>query len=238
MTSATFVPGPAPTRLTRLRDLPRRGLVAGGGHVREICGHWGSGGELHWMLQLVELRRPEGVLHLPPDAAHTLAGIGGPQVGVGPGAAVGLRKERVLHYAGAFLELRRPQLRAAELSRVLVLSSVPARATPSLVFSDLHGVPALPAAPIEASHAYVANPVVYPGNALRQHLQGTVVLRVLVDETGQPLEVTVMRGSGHAELDRSAREQVLAHWRFQPAIVNGHAVRAWASVPVTFTLRG
>ena len=97
---------------------------------------------------------------------------------------------------------------------------------------------ALPAAPIEASLAYVANPVVYPGNALRQHLQGTVVLRVLVDETGQPLEVTVMRGSGHAELDRSAREQVLAHWRFQPAIVNGHAVRAWASVPVTFTLRG
>ncbi|MGQ7313148.1 hypothetical protein ACUOFU_15690 [Microbacterium arabinogalactanolyticum] len=145
MTSATFVPGPAPTRLTRLRDLPRRGLVAGGGHVREICGQWGPGGELHWMLQLVELRRPEGVLHLPPDAAHTLAGIGGPQVGVGPGAAVGLRKERVLHYAGAFLELRRPQLRAAELSRVLVLSSVPARATPSLVFSDLHGAPALPA---------------------------------------------------------------------------------------------
>ncbi|SDL88064.1 hypothetical protein [Microbacterium azadirachtae] len=145
MTTATFVPGPAPTRLTRLRDLPRRGLVAGGGHVREICGQWGAGGELHWMLQLVELRGPEGVLHLPPDAAHVLAGIGGPQVGVGPGAAVGLRKERVLHYAGAFLELRRPQLRAAELSRVLVLSSVPARATPSLVFSDLHGTTPLPA---------------------------------------------------------------------------------------------
>jgi protein TonB len=100
------------------------------------------------------------------------------------------------------------------------------------------GVAALPAAPIEASLAYVANPVAYPANALRQHLQGTVVLRVLVDETGQPLEVTVMRGSGHAELDRSAREQVLAHWRFQPAIVNGHAVRAWASVPVTFMLSG
>lgn len=144
MTTTTFVPGPAPTRLTRLRDLPRRGLVAGGGHVREICGQWGVNGELHWILQLVELRGPQGLLHLPPDAAHVLAGIGGPQVGVGPGAAVGLRKERVLHYAGAFLELRRPQLRAAELSRVLVLSAVPTRATPSLVFADLHGAAPLP----------------------------------------------------------------------------------------------
>lgn len=145
MTATTFAPGPAPTRLTRLRDLPRRGLVAGGGHVREICGRWGVNGELHWMLQLVELRGPEGILHLPPDAAHVLAGIGGPQVGVGPEAAVGLRKERVMHYAGTFLELRRPQLRAAELSRVLVLSSVRARATPALVFSDLHGPARLPA---------------------------------------------------------------------------------------------
>jgi protein TonB len=100
------------------------------------------------------------------------------------------------------------------------------------------GAPALPAAPVEASLAYQANPLSYPASALRQHLQGTVLLRVLVDETGRPLEVRVARGSGHAELDRSAREQVLAHWRFQPAIVNGHAVRAWASVPVTFTLRG
>ena len=93
-------------------------------------------------------------------------------------------------------------------------------------------------APVEASLAYRAHPVAYPAAALRQHLQGTVVLRVLVDETGKPLEVRVAQGSGHSLLDSSAREQVLTSWRFQPAIVNGHAVRAWASVPVTFALRG
>jgi protein TonB len=59
-----------------------------------------------------------------------------------------------------------------------------------------------------------------------------------VDETGKPLQVSVAQGSGHTVLDRSAREQVLAHWRFQPATVNGQAVRAWATVPVTFALRG
>ena len=97
---------------------------------------------------------------------------------------------------------------------------------------------ATPTAPIEASLAYQAHPVTYPIAALRERLQGTVVLRVLVDQTGKPLQVSVTHGSGHALLDRSAREQVLATWRFQPAIVNGHAVRAWANVPVTFALRG
>ena len=98
--------------------------------------------------------------------------------------------------------------------------------------------PANTAVPVEASLAYQGHPVTYPIAALRQRLQGTVVLRVLVDETGKPLQVSVMQGSGHALLDRSAREQVLAAWRFHPAIVNGHAVRAWATVPVTFSLRG
>ncbi|MBS1905837.1 MAG: hypothetical protein JST33_04555 [Actinobacteria bacterium] len=129
----------APAELLQLRSLPRRGLAAGGGHVREICAERGRNDQLHWMLQLVELRGPVGMLHLAPDASHVLAGIGGPQVDVGPGASVGLRKERVLRHTGALLELRRPRLRAAELSRILVLSSVPSRATPALIFADLHG---------------------------------------------------------------------------------------------------
>lgn len=93
-------------------------------------------------------------------------------------------------------------------------------------------------APIEASLAYLADPLQYPVQALRQRMHGTVLLHVLVDETGKPVEVSVTRGSGHALLDRSAREQVLANWRFQPAMLNGHAVRAWATVPVTFALSG
>lgn len=144
MNPASLTTSSGTAGLLQLRSLPRRGLAAGGGHAREICGQWGEHRELHWMLQLVELRGPVGILHLPHDAAHVLAGIGGPQVHVGPGVSVGLRKERVLPYSGAFLELRRPRLRAAELSRILVLSSVGSRAAPTLVFSDLHGAAALP----------------------------------------------------------------------------------------------
>jgi len=96
--------------------------------------------------------------------------------------------------------------------------------------------PADTAMPVEATLAYRSAPLQFPVQALRQHLQGTVLLRVLVDENGAPVQVEVEHGSGYAVLDRSAREQVLAHWRFQPAMVNGHAVRAWARVPVSFVL--
>jgi len=92
-------------------------------------------------------------------------------------------------------------------------------------------------APVETSLAYRAAPLRYPPVAVRQRLEGTVLLRVLVDEQGRPVEVQVEQSSGHALLDRSAREQVLAGWRFEPAMAQGHAVRAWARVPVTFLLR-
>jgi len=93
------------------------------------------------------------------------------------------------------------------------------------------------AAPVEASLAYLSAPLEFPRRALTHRMQGTVLLRVLVDETGKPVEANVEQGSGYALLDRSAREQVLAGWRFQPAVVNGQPVRAWARVPVTFSLR-
>ena len=95
-----------------------------------------------------------------------------------------------------------------------------------------------PSAPVEATLAYVAAPPpVYPRMAIAAHMEGTVTLRVLVDEAGKPLEVVVEGTSGHAVLDKAAREQVLANWRFQPATANGKPVRAWARIPISFDLR-
>ena len=91
-------------------------------------------------------------------------------------------------------------------------------------------------APVEATLAYRATPLKYPAQALHSRLQGQVILKVLVDENGVPQEVAVEQSSGYTLLDRSAREQVLKSWKFEPAMVNGHAVRAWARVPVTFNL--
>jgi protein TonB len=92
-------------------------------------------------------------------------------------------------------------------------------------------------APGVVSLAYRASPLRFPAQALRMHAQGTVLLRVLVDENGKPVDVVVEHSSGYATLDKSAREQVLAGWQFQPAIIDGHAVKAWARVPVSFVLQ-
>jgi protein TonB len=76
----------------------------------------------------------------------------------------------------------------------------------------------------------------YPRQAVRAGLQGTVTLRVLVDEQGWPKSVEVERSSGHRELDRTAREHVLATWRFHPAQRQGRAISAYALVPIDFRL--
>lgn len=108
--------------------------------------------------------------------------------------------------------------------------------TPSLAPPSATAVTNPPAPAIEASLAYRSAPLQFPVQALRSHMQGTVLLRVLVDESGTPIDVVIEQSSGHNLLDRSAREQVLAGWRFQPAIVDGKAVQAWARVPVSFDL--
>ena len=81
-----------------------------------------------------------------------------------------------------------------------------------------------------------ASPPPYPSLARRRSWEGTVLLRVRVDAAGRPVEVVIERSSGHSLLDRSASEHVLARWRFQPAIVDGRAVTAWARVPIQFNL--
>lgn len=93
------------------------------------------------------------------------------------------------------------------------------------------------AADSEATIAYAtATPPAYPIQALRAGVQGTVLLKVLVDASGKPVQVAIKRSSGSRTLDDAARQHVLAAWRFHPAIREGHAIEAWALVPVQFNL--
>lgn len=96
-----------------------------------------------------------------------------------------------------------------------------------------------PVAPLQGvSLQYLSAPApAYPIDALRSGAQGTVVLRVLVDETGAPIEVKIERSSGNRSLDNAARSQVARHWRFRPAVDNGRAVQAYGFVPIDFRSR-
>lgn len=92
--------------------------------------------------------------------------------------------------------------------------------------------------PLTGAHLEYENapPPSYPRDAIREGLTGTVLLRVLVDIDGKPLEVQVERSSGHRSLDLAARRQVLARWRFRPAMQDGQAVQAIGLVPIDFAL--
>jgi len=50
------------------------------------------------------------------------------------------------------------------------------------------------------------------------------------------VQVMIERSSGSRALDDAARKHVLAAWRFHPAMRDGHAIEAWAVVPVRFNL--
>lgn len=98
-------------------------------------------------------------------------------------------------------------------------------------------VTAFDAGPQLATLTYAHNPAPrYPRRMIQAGAEGEVVLRVLVDATGKPLDVTIERSSGHRELDKAAREQVLSKWRFNPAEQGGVPVPAYALVPIAFTL--
>lgn len=82
----------------------------------------------------------------------------------------------------------------------------------------------------------IAPPPRYPVDAIRSSLTGTVLLRVLVDADGKPIDVRIERSSGHRVLDAAARKQVLAKWRFRPAMQDGRTVQAIGLIPVDFHL--
>lgn len=96
--------------------------------------------------------------------------------------------------------------------------------------------PSLSSAPLEgASLQYaVASPPPYPSREARNGTEGTVLLRILVDTDGSPIDVLVERSSGTRSLDDSARRHVLKHWKFKPAMDQGRAVQAWGLVPIDF----
>lgn len=94
----------------------------------------------------------------------------------------------------------------------------------------------LPQTGVQLQYASTPPPT-YPIEALRQGQGGTVLLQVLVDTDGKPLQVEVARSSGHRSLDRAAQRHVLARWTFRPAVQAGRPVQAIGLVPVEFALR-
>jgi protein TonB len=75
----------------------------------------------------------------------------------------------------------------------------------------------------------------YPDSARKEGREGTVVLRVLVDEEGRSRSLEVNRSSGFEALDKAAIETV-SRWRFHAARYGDKRVASWVRIPIEFHL--
>jgi TonB family protein len=73
---------------------------------------------------------------------------------------------------------------------------------------------------------------VYPPAARQARFGGTVVARVLVSETGRPLQVEVVRGVRPDLADAAVAS--IQKWTFEPARQNGREIQSWMTVEIPF----
>jgi TonB family protein len=87
---------------------------------------------------------------------------------------------------------------------------------------------------VGVTYAYSPKPD-YPESARNEGREGTVVLRVLVDEEGRSKSLTVSRSSGFEALDKAALNTV-RRWRFNAARDGDQHVESWVNIPIVFRL--
>lgn len=75
---------------------------------------------------------------------------------------------------------------------------------------------------------------VYPAFAKAARIQGAVRLQMVVNESGEPVEVKVL--DGHPVFHEAAR-QAARQWRFEPARMDGRPVMAAFKLTLNFRLR-
>lgn len=76
---------------------------------------------------------------------------------------------------------------------------------------------------------------VYPPELQRARVEGTVVLRFVVQADGTTSRITVERSDNPAFEEPAIR--AVRTWRFEPGEKDGRAVNVWVRQPIPFTIR-
>jgi protein TonB len=76
----------------------------------------------------------------------------------------------------------------------------------------------------------------YPSFSKRSGEQGSVVVRLIIDETGSVEDVALLQSSSFPRLDRAATE-IGKRYRFKPFLVNGSPQRISTNLLIKFNLK-
>ena len=138
-----------------------------------------------------------------------------------------------------------------QLTLPLIVPDQPPAPSPVMA-QALASPPPAPVAPLEAPPApapsvapktlpasavqYIVPPApVYSRISARMRESGKALVRVWIDEAGQPRNVQLALSTGFARLDDAALTAV-RNCRFKPYLENGVAVAGWAAIPIEFEL--
>ena len=102
------------------------------------------------------------------------------------------------------------------------------------IFRSAEQMPMFPGGE-EALNRYVEDNIQFPPEALKNNIQGMVVVQFVVDKTGKIGSVKVVR-SVHKDLDKEAVRLVKTLPDFTPGSMDGKPVGVWYTLPVTFKL--
>ncbi len=103
------------------------------------------------------------------------------------------------------------------------------------IFVSVEQMPEFPGG-INALRRYIAEHIQYPVLAQENDIEGTVIVKFVVGKNGQVSNVQVIRGVDPL-LDSEAVRVVKTLPRFKPGYNNGHPVRVWYTLPVSFVLQ-
>jgi TonB family protein len=121
------------------------------------------------------------------------------------------------------------------MTRPLVASFLLLIALTSLAASQLRSVPVRADDNVMAGRLLKRVSPVYPPLARQARIQGTVILKVLINKSGEVANIQLV--SGHPMLAPAAIEAV-KQWKYDPYLLNGEPIEVVTNVAVNFTLAG
>jgi TonB family protein len=91
---------------------------------------------------------------------------------------------------------------------------------------------------IDVTPSYLHNPQpLYPEEERKSGHEGTVLLRVAINEQGAITHLAIEHSSGYPALDHQAANTVESSWVFRPAHRNGQAISSTVLIPIHFSLK-
>lgn len=77
----------------------------------------------------------------------------------------------------------------------------------------------------------------YPRMAQQKKVEGTVIISVLISESGDVADARVLRSAGGSSGLNEAALSAVRKWRFRPAVKEGKRVKVWMTYPIVFKLQ-